>query len=64
MPDHEERSASALAHGAAKASDVDRVREDVEHAEMTVAHDEKVAAVRRAQRVDEREARRLHDAAP
>jgi hypothetical protein len=64
MPDHEERSPSALAHGAAKASDVDRVRKDVDNAEVTVAHNEQVAADRRVQRADERGVRRKLHAAP
>jgi hypothetical protein len=64
MPDHEERSPSTLAHGAAKASDVDRVREDVDNAEMTVAHQEQVAADRRVQRAAERGMRRELLAAP
>jgi hypothetical protein len=62
MPDHEERTSSELAHGATKTSDVDRVREDVDNAEVTVAHHEKAAAERRVQRVDEREAKRKHAA--
>ncbi len=53
MPDHEERPATALAHGAVKGGDVERVRRDVDQAGARVAHDKKTSAARR-----ERELRR------
>ena len=37
MPDHQEQSATALAHGAAQCDDIERVRRDVDAAEASVA---------------------------
>ena len=47
MPDHEERPASTLAHGAVKSGDIDRVRRDVDKSEARVAHDKKITAERK-----------------
>ncbi len=64
MPDHKEHSPSALAHGAAKSSDIERVRRDVDKAEVRVAHDEQASAARRRRRLRAREAEREADAQP
>ena len=64
MPDHEEQPASALAHGATKSSDIERVRRDVNRAEVRVAHDDRCVATRREQRIRNREARSTRDAQP
>ena len=44
MPDHKEQPASALAHGAAKCSDIERVRREVNRAEVRVADDDRAVA--------------------
>jgi len=64
MPDHEEQPASALAHGAAKSSDIERVRRDVNSAEARVAHDDRALATRRERRIRKREAQSTRDAQP
>jgi hypothetical protein len=53
MPDHEERPPAALAHGAVKSDDIERVRRDVDRSDARVAHDKKASAARK-----ERELRR------
>jgi len=58
MPDHEERPPSALAHGAAKSSDIERVRRDVDDADGRVARDDQVSAARHRRRLRDREAKR------
>jgi hypothetical protein len=47
MVSHGERSAGALAHGAAKSSDIQRVRRDLGAAEARMARDAQAAARRR-----------------
>ena len=47
MPDHEERPPTALAHGAVKSGDIERVRRDVDQSDARVAHNKKTAAARR-----------------
>ena len=37
MPDHEERPPTALAHGAVKSDDIERVRRDVDQSDARVA---------------------------
>jgi len=64
MPDHGEQPASALAHGAAKSSDIERVRRDVDNAEARVADDDRASAARRRQRIRDRAARHEEDAQP
>jgi hypothetical protein len=64
MPDHQERSPSALAHGAAKSSDIERVRRDVVNVEVRVARDEQASAARRRRRLRDRDAERKPDAQP
>ena len=49
MPDHEERSPKALAHGPVKSGDIERVRRTVDQCGAQVAHDKKTAAERREQ---------------
>jgi hypothetical protein len=58
MPDHEERPPNALAHGAATSSDIERVRRDVDAAEVRVTHDEQASTARRRRQLRGREAER------
>ena len=53
MPEHEERPPSALAHGAVKSGDIERVRREVDESDARAARDKKTSAARR-----ERELRR------
>jgi hypothetical protein len=53
-----------MAHGAAKSSDVERVRRDVDKAEVRVAQDDQVSAARRRRRLRSREAERKPGARP
>jgi hypothetical protein len=62
--DHKERSPGALAHGAAKSSDIERVRRDVDDADGRVARDDQVSAARRRRRLRGREAKRGPAAQP
>jgi hypothetical protein len=64
MPDHKEQPASALAHGAAKCSDIERVRREVNRAEVRVADDDRGVATRRERRIRNREAQSTRDAQP
>jgi hypothetical protein len=64
MPDHEERPPSTLAHGAAKSSDIERVRRNVDKAEVRVTHDSQTSTARRRRRLRGREAARRDDAQP
>ena len=64
MPDHKEQPASALAHGAAKSSDIERVRRDVDNAEARVAQDDQASAASRRKRIRDRAARNEPDAKP
>jgi hypothetical protein len=63
MPDYEERTAGALAHGAVKSSDIERVRRDVGKSDAHATHDDKASAQRRERRL-RREAARRPDAQP
>jgi hypothetical protein len=56
MPDRKDRPATALAHGPAKSSDIERVRRDVDRAEVRVARDDQASAARRRRRIRAREA--------
>ena len=64
MPDHKEQPASALARGAAKCSDIERVRREVNRAEVRVAHDDRAVGTRRERRIRNREAQSTRDAQP
>jgi hypothetical protein len=59
MPEHEERPPSALAHGAVKSGDIERVRREVDESDARAARDKKTAAARR-----ERELRRAAEREP
>jgi hypothetical protein len=50
-----------LAHGAAKSSDIERVRRDVDHAEVLVMHHDEATAARRRRQLRGREAARNPD---
>ena len=54
MPDHRDRPASAMAHGAAKRSDVERVRRELGEADERSVHAEEVAVARHRQRISSR----------
>jgi len=64
MPDHQERTPTALAHGAAQCDDIKRVRRDVDAAEASVARDDETAARLRRRRRRDRETARDADARP
>jgi hypothetical protein len=54
MPDHWDKPASAMAHGAAKRSDVERVRREIGEADQRSVEAEEVAVARHRQRVSGR----------
>ena len=54
MPDHRDKPASAMAHGPAKTSDVERVRRDVDEADARSVAAEEVAVTHHRQRVSRR----------
>jgi hypothetical protein len=63
MPDHRDKPASAMAHGSAKCSDIERVRKDVDEADARSIraeetalehHKERIATRVRAQKEDAR----------
>jgi hypothetical protein len=62
MPDHRDRPPSALAHGPAKPSDIERVRRDVDDAEARTVREEEVSVARHRERVSSRLAEREEDA--
>jgi hypothetical protein len=64
MPDHEERPPTALAHGAAKSSDIERVRRNVDDAEVRAMHDKQTSSARRRRRLRGRVAARKADVQP
>jgi hypothetical protein len=64
MPDHQERPPAALAHGAVKSDDIERVRRDVEQSDARVAHDDRASAARRERRLRDQAAQRKEDAKP
>jgi hypothetical protein len=51
MPDHRDKPASAMAHGPAKCSDIERVREDVDEADARSVRAEELSLERHRQRV-------------
>ena len=62
MPDHRDKPPSALAHGAAKTSDIERVRRDVDEVAVRAVHEEEVSVVRLRMRVSDRTADHEEDA--
>jgi hypothetical protein len=62
MPDHRDRPPSALAHGPAKPSDIERVRRDVDDAEARTVREEEVSVARHRERVASRLAEHEEDA--
>jgi hypothetical protein len=50
MRDHKDRLPSALAHGPAKSSDIERVREEIDSAKVCVANAAQVSATREKRR--------------
>jgi multidrug resistance efflux pump len=63
MPDHQERPPTALAHGAVKSDDIERVRRDVDQSDARVARKKKTSAARREREL-RRKAERQPDADP
>ncbi len=62
MPDHRDKPASAMARGAAKCSDVERVRRDLGEADERSVAAEEVAVSRHRQKVATRVAQQERDA--
>jgi hypothetical protein len=62
MPDHRDKPPSALAHGPAKCSDIERVRRDVDEVDARSVRAEKVSVERHRQRVSGRAAENEDDA--
>ena len=62
MPDHRDRPASAMAHGATKCSDVERVRRDLGEVDERSVAAEEVAVSRHRQKVATRVAQHEQDA--
>lgn len=58
MPDHRDKPASAMAHGPAKGSDIERVRQDVDKADARSVRAEEDSVARHRQRVASRVAER------
>jgi hypothetical protein len=64
MPDHRDRPASALAHGPAKSSDIERARRDVDEADAQSERAEEVSVARHRQRDSSRMAENEDEAQP
>ena len=62
MPDHRDKPASAVAHGSAKSSDIERVRRDVNEADRRSVRAEEIAVASHRQRVAGRVAEHEEDA--
>jgi anti-sigma regulatory factor (Ser/Thr protein kinase) len=62
MPDHRDRSPSALAHGPAKPSDIERVRANVDEADTRATRTQEASVARHRQRISDRAAEREEDA--
>ena len=54
MPDYRDKRPGALAHGAAKGSDIERVRRAVDEADARSLHAEELSVARHRQRVSGR----------
>jgi hypothetical protein len=61
MPDHRDKPASALAHGPAKRSDIERARRDVDEADARSVRAEEVSVARHRQQVSDRAAENEKD---
>jgi hypothetical protein len=64
MSDHRDRPASALAHGPAKSTDIERARRDVDEADAQSERAEEVSVARHRQRVSTGVAENEEDAQP
>ena len=64
MPDHRDKPASALAHGPAKCSDIERVRKDVDEADARSIRAEESSLERHRERVAGRVRAQKDDARP
>ena len=62
MPEHRDKPASALAHGPATCTDIERVRRDVDEADAHSVRAEEVSVARHRQRVSSRGAGNEKDA--
>ena len=62
MPDHRDKPASAMAHGPAKCSDIERVRREVDEVDARAVRTEEIAVARHRQRVAGRVAGHKEDA--
>lgn len=62
MPDHRDKPASALAHGPAKRTDIERVRRNVDEADARSVRAEEVSVARHRERVSSRAAENDDDA--
>ena len=62
MPDHRDKPASAMAHGPAKGSDIERVRRDVDDVDARAVRAEEIAVARNRARVAVRVAEHEADA--
>jgi hypothetical protein len=62
MPDHRDKPPSALAHGPAKCSDIERVRRDVDDADARSVRAEELSLERHRQRVASRGREHFKDA--
>lgn len=51
MPDHRDKPASAMAHGPATCSDIERVRREVDEVDARAVRTEEIAVARHRQRV-------------
>ena len=62
MPDHRDKPASAMAHGPAKSSDIERVRREVDEVDARAVRAEEIAVARHRQRVAGRVSEHKEDA--
>ncbi len=62
MPDHRDKPPSDLAHGAAKCSDIERLRRDVDEVEARSVREEEASVARRRTRVSDRAVEHEEDA--
>ena len=62
MPDHRDKPANALAHGATKSDDIERVRHDADEADARSVRAEEVSVAQHRERVASRTAEHEEDA--